>query len=88
MIPEGRIYNVKLRFMPMVAENVAEVYWHDTQKFKRQENGSVIAEFRVDGLNEIAWWILGYGDQVEVLAPKKLRKKIAQVAANVNSINR
>ncbi|MHC4104227.1 MAG: helix-turn-helix transcriptional regulator, partial [Planctomycetota bacterium] len=30
MIPEGRIYNVKLRFLPKVADNVVEVKWHST----------------------------------------------------------
>jgi predicted DNA-binding transcriptional regulator YafY len=38
---------------------------------------------RIDGLNEISWWIVGYGDQVEVLAPKALRSKILQVAKNM-----
>ena len=33
--------------------------------------------FRVDGLSEISWWILGYGDQAEVLKPAELRELIA-----------
>jgi predicted DNA-binding transcriptional regulator YafY len=37
-------------------------------------------EFRVDGIEEISWWILGYGDQVEVLSPAVLRKRTAQTA--------
>ena len=37
----------------------------------------------VSGLWEISWWILGYGDQAEVLAPAKLRKMIAQRARNL-----
>ena len=31
----------------------------------------------VSGLNEIIWWILGYGDQVEVISPPKLLKIVA-----------
>jgi len=88
MIPEGRIYNVKLRFLPKVAENVAEVRWHSTQKVTRNGDGSVIVEFRVDGLGEITWWILGYGDQVQVLRPKRLRQKIVETAKNVAKLNR
>jgi proteasome accessory factor B len=87
MIPEGRIYNIKLRFLPKVAENVTEVQWHSTQKVTRESDGSAIMEFRVDGLNEISWWILGYGDQVQVLAPEALRKKIIEAAKNMISIN-
>ncbi len=87
MIPEGRIYNIKLRFLPKVANNVTEVQWHSTQKVVRNSDGSAIVEFRVDGLGEITWWILGYGDQVQVLAPKTLRKKVLEVAKNIIELN-
>ena len=83
MIPEGRLYEVKLRFLPKVARNVAEVRWHSTQKSTWNDDGSVTIEFRVDGINEISWWVMGYGDQVEVLSPKALREKIVQTASNV-----
>jgi len=87
MIPEGRIYNIKLRFLPKVANNVAEVQWHSTQKVVPNNDGSATVEFRVDGLGEITWWILGYGDQVQVLAPKTLRKRISQIAKNMLELN-
>jgi proteasome accessory factor B len=83
MIPEGRIYNVKLRFLPKVANNVAEVQWHGTQKVTRNSDGSATVEFRVDGLGEISWWILGYGDQVQILAPKALRNRVLETAKNM-----
>jgi len=44
-------------------------------------------EFRVDGVGEISWWILGYGDQVEVLAPAALRKRIAKTAQRMVELN-
>ncbi len=87
MIPEGRIYNIKLRFLPKVANNVAEVQWHSTQKVVRNSDGSATVEFLVDGIGEITWWILGYGDQVQVLAPKELRKKVLEVAKNMVKLN-
>jgi len=83
MIPEGHIHEVRLRFEPKVATNVSEVQWHSTQQVHWQSDGSVILEFRVDGLGEIAWWILGYGDQVEVLAPEALRQRVAETAARM-----
>jgi len=87
LIPEGRIYNIKLRFLPKVANNVAEVRWHSTQQITRNNDNSITAEFRVDGLGEIIWWILGYGDQVQVIAPKILRKKVIKMAENIIKIN-
>lgn len=88
MIPEGRIYDVKLRFLPKVAQNVAEVQWHSTQKVAHNPDGSATVEFRVDGLSEITWWILGYGDQVQVLAPAALRKKVLEAAQNIIELNK
>jgi predicted DNA-binding transcriptional regulator YafY len=44
-------------------------------------------EFRVDGLGEITWWILGYGDQVEVLAPVALRNNIVDIARKTIEMN-
>ncbi len=87
MIPEGKIYNIKLRFLPKVAANVAEVQWHSTQKVTYNKDGSAIIEFRIDGLGEISWWVLGYGDQVQVLAPKALRKKVVGTAENIINLN-
>lgn len=78
--------DVVIRFQPLVAQNVAEVVWHKTQKLKRLEDGSLEFSARVSGLNEIAWWILGYGDQAEVLKPAKLRKLVARRVRQMHAI--
>jgi len=57
------------------------------KKVVRNIDGSATVEFRVDGIGEITWWILGYGDQVQVLAPKTLRKRISQIAKNMAELN-
>ncbi len=87
MIPEGRIYNIRLLFSPKVASNVIEVKWHSTQKVIQNKDGSAIVEFRVDGLGEISWWILGYGDQVKVLSPNALRKRLITTASKMIDLN-
>ena len=83
MIPEGKVYDVRLRFAKQVAGNVAEVQWHPSQKVTWSDDGSIDFTVRVDGLGEISWWILGYGDQVEVLSPPLLRRRIASMARAV-----
>ncbi len=67
-----------MRFSKMVAQNVAEVAWHKTQKVKLNDDGTLDFRVTVSGLGEISWWILGYGDQAEVLQPPKLRQMIAE----------
>ena len=83
MIPEGKTYDVHLRFAPKVAGNVAEVDWHHSQRIQPGDDGSIDFFVRVDGLGEIAWWILGYGDQVKVIAPRLLARRVAATARNV-----
>jgi len=79
LIPEpGRDRQVHIRFGPKVATNVAEVTWHKTQRVEFRPDGSLDFYVKVSGLNEISWWILGYGDQAEVLQPPELRKLIAR----------
>lgn len=83
MIPEGKIYKVHLHFNSRVAGNVAEVQWHSTQRVEWNEDRSIEFHVEVDGLNEITWWILGYGDQVRVISPRPLVRRIAEVTKRV-----
>ncbi len=87
LIPSpGRNHQIVVRFQPLVARNVSEVVWHKTQRLEHREDGCLDFHVRVSGLNEIAWWILGYGDQAEVLKPSKLRKLIANRVGNMQAI--
>ena len=76
LIRGERSHRVVVRFSKLVARNVAEVQWHRTQHVFWNEDGSLLFRARVDGLNEIVWWVLGYGDEAEVLAPEVLRQDI------------
>jgi predicted DNA-binding transcriptional regulator YafY len=86
--PEGSLYNIKIRFAPEVVHNVIGIQWHSTQTVTFENDGSAIVEFRVNGLSEIIWWILGYGDQIEVLAPRILRQRIAKIAKGIAQVNK
>ncbi len=87
MIPErGPDHHVHLRFSKMVAKNVAEVVWHKTQQVSFNPDGTLDFTATVSGLGEISWWILGYGDQVEVLQPPELRELVAQRIASMAQI--
>jgi predicted DNA-binding transcriptional regulator YafY len=86
MIRGDRRYHVVIRFSPKVAGNVEEVLWHKTQSTRRIADGAMLFEVDVDGLQEISWWILGYGDQAEVLEPQELRQLIADRARAMAAI--
>ena len=69
-----------------LAQNVAEVAWHKTQKVCFNDDGTLDFSVTVSGLGEISWWILGYGDQAEVLRPAKLREMIAARAKSLAAL--
>lgn len=79
MIPEGKVYNIELLFDPKVAANVSEVRWHPTQKADILDDGRCRMTFEIDGLNEISWWLCGYADQVEIVKPVALRRKVGEM---------
>ncbi|MFO0919184.1 MAG: transcriptional regulator [Planctomycetaceae bacterium] len=70
--PHGAV-DVVIRFSPQMARNVAEVRWHKTQQTTELPDGRLEFRARVDGIEEISWWILGYGAHAEVLEPVSLR---------------
>ena len=51
-----------------------------TQRLTWHDDGTLDFHVRVSGIGEISWWIMGYGDQAEVLEPEPLRELIARRA--------
>jgi len=83
MIRGDKRYRVRIRFLSKVAGNVEEVLWHKTQDTHREPDDSLIFEVDVDGLDEISWWVMGYGDQAIVLEPKELQDMILDRSRNL-----
>ncbi|MBA4018110.1 MAG: WYL domain-containing protein [Pirellula sp.] len=84
LIPEsGPDREIVVRFEALVAGNVAEVLWHKTQRLVWLADGRLEFHATVSGIHEISWWILGYGDQAEVLQPPDLRELIARRVRNM-----
>jgi predicted DNA-binding transcriptional regulator YafY len=72
----GGEVTVKVRFSPTVARYVQEAAWHPSQKLTPQRDGGLLAEFQLDGTEEIKRWILSFGRHAEVVKPEALSKEI------------
>lgn len=72
----GKDTKVVIRFRPPIATNVEQVIWHKTQKTRWNADGTLEFEATVSGIDEIAWWVLGYGEFAEVIEPRSLRQLI------------
>lgn len=79
MIRGDRRHEIAIRFRQPFAETVSETRWHPTQtETWSDDQQSVTLRFSIDGLDEIVWWILGYGPGAEVLEPPELRDLVHQ----------
>jgi predicted DNA-binding transcriptional regulator YafY len=72
---------VVLRFSPDVAARVREARWHPSEVVAEEPDGSLGWRATVAGTIEIRLWILSWGDQVEVRAPRELREDVAATHA-------
>jgi proteasome accessory factor B len=67
---------VRLRFSPSVAPRVRESVWHHSQRLDDTPDGGCQLTMRVGGIKEVRAWVLGWGGDVEVLAPPALREEV------------
>jgi len=75
--------HVKIRFSSRAARYVREGTWHHSQTLTPQKDGSLLAEFDLDGTEEIKRWVLSFGREAEVVGPEELRTTIAEEARNM-----
>jgi predicted DNA-binding transcriptional regulator YafY len=68
---------VVLHFDAAVAGRVMEATWHPTQRVTQLGDGSLEWRGTVAGTIEIRLWILGWGSDVEVVAPASLRDDVS-----------
>lgn len=80
MFRDPEVFHVKVRFSPWVARWIREEVWHPSQTLTDLPDGSVQVDLSVTGLEDVRRWILGFGEQAEVLEPLRLRAEIADAA--------
>ena len=82
----GELYHVALKFNPYQARWIRERQWHRSQKLTELDDGGVMLELDVQGLNEVKRWVLQYGAEVEVVAPDILKYDIIDELAKMNQM--
>lgn len=71
-------YEVEIQFAKEAAVQVTETHWHPTQRVRKHRDGSVMLSFRVDGLEEILWWLLPWTGFARVVKPLELRERLVE----------
>jgi predicted DNA-binding transcriptional regulator YafY len=70
--------DVELRILPASAEGALRWRFHANQRVAPQPDGAVIVRFRASGMRELAWHLFTWGDQVQVLAPARLKDLLVE----------
>ena len=86
VIADQPIEVIAVRFSPTVARRVAETTWHPSQRLEWHDDGSLTWHGRVAGTHEIRIWILGWGADATVVAPRALRDSVADELARAVAV--
>ena len=80
----GQVTELRLAFTRQVAPDVRERIWHRSQRVEPQGDGSIELTMRVGISPELEAWLLGFGPNMKVLAPERLRDRIRRLHAEAS----
>ena len=82
----GGDIKLKARVSKQVAFHLEERPLNVDQKLTDSGDKSWFLEVTVQDTNELRWWLMGFGENIEVLEPTKLREQFRE-AANAMALN-
>ncbi len=76
---------IKLRLLlePHIATHLSECRLSEDQTLKPRKDGRVLLEATVADTDDLRWWLLGFGDKIEVLSPKSIRREFSELFTNL-----
>ncbi|MEW6141725.1 MAG: WYL domain-containing protein [Chloroflexota bacterium] len=79
----GQKQTVKLKFSKALARVARETRWHRSQTTVPEPGDSAIVTLNVPVTAELVNFVLGWGEDVEVLEPASLRDRVVQAASRM-----
>jgi predicted DNA-binding transcriptional regulator YafY len=76
---DGKTIRLKVRFFNSAGHHLFETPLSNDQILVEGSEGELEVEATVKDSAQIRWWLLGFGDGVEVLEPLSLRKEFVEV---------
>jgi predicted DNA-binding transcriptional regulator YafY len=83
---KGKEYIVEIQFFHPASVWVSEKLWLPTQKIMKLKDDSIIFKAKVDGLEDIKRWVLGYGRLAKVLKPRELVDQITKEMKDISML--
>ncbi len=81
----GGDIQLKALFSSDVAFHLSERPLSDDQTIIEQKDSQMLVTANVQDTSELRWWLLGFGDQVEVVEPSNLRDYFAEIVSSMAS---
>lgn len=86
-VAEGKkTIRLAFRMKEEVAHHLYESPLSQDQKIKSDQKGWVRITASVKNPQQLRWWLLGFGDKVEVLAPEELRSEFVDIVEGLRQI--
>ena len=83
---DGELETVKVHFSKQTSRGIQSTIWHPSQKTDLQKDGSMILTLKTRLSLDFRAWILGWGDDIEVMEPESLRKWVISVNKSIRRI--
>jgi len=77
---------IELLFEGTTGFHLSETPVSKDQKYKEEKNGKIRISGTVADTEQLRWWILGFGENVEVIKPKALRDEVKGRVKSLSSI--
>ena len=81
----GEKISVELKFSADTVQHLRETPLSGDQVIQDKDGFSIVRASVLDSL-QLRWWLMGFGEYVEVLKPKKLRDEFKNTAQKLSSI--
>jgi len=79
----GDDYQVVVDFDAWGADDVRGRRWHSSQELTDHPRGGLTLKMRLNSLEEVEGWILGFGSHAEVVQPQELRNRVGKTAEKI-----
>jgi predicted DNA-binding transcriptional regulator YafY len=73
-----KLYKVRIRFAREAAPYIKERVWPNGQAIHASKDGSVVLSLETSHLDELAGWVLSFGEHARVLSPATLANRVKQ----------
>lgn len=78
--------DLEVLFDPMAGFHLTETPISIDQKLIQTKEGKYLLKAKLADTSQLRWWLLGFGDQVEIIKPSKLREEFINKFNNLQNI--